>query len=63
MALWQNPERFPLGVHTLPKDLDEEVARAHLEKLGVKLTTLTPTQSKYLDVPVAGPYKPSHYRY
>ncbi|KZV99546.1 putative adenosylhomocysteinase [Exidia glandulosa HHB12029] len=63
IALWTNPKAFPLGVHMLPKELDEEVARAHLANLGVKLTTLSETQSKYLDIPVNGPYKPSHYRY
>jgi len=63
IALWTTPEKFPLGVHILPKDLDEEVARAHLAKLNVKLTTLSSVQSKYLDIPVEGPYKPSHYRY
>jgi len=63
IALWTNPKAFPLGVHMLPKELDEEVARAHLAQLNVKLTTLTETQSSYLDLPVNGPYKPSHYRY
>ncbi|KAF8480118.1 S-adenosyl-L-homocysteine hydrolase [Russula ochroleuca] len=63
IALWTTPEKFPLGVHMLPKELDEEVARAHLASLNVKLTTLTPTQSSYLDIPVNGPYKASHYRY
>ncbi|EJD54775.1 S-adenosyl-L-homocysteine hydrolase [Auricularia subglabra TFB-10046 SS5] len=63
IALWTNPKGFPLGVHMLPKDLDEEVARAHLPQLGVKLTVLSDEQSKYLDIPVNGPYKPSHYRY
>lgn len=63
IALWKTPEKFPLGVHMLPKELDEEVARAHLTSLNVKLTTLSPTQSKYLDIPVNGPYKASHYRY
>ncbi|KAF5340353.1 hypothetical protein D9611_007925 [Ephemerocybe angulata] len=63
IALWTTPERFPLGVHMLPKELDEEVARAHLAQLNVKLTTLSKTQSDYLDIPVSGPYKPSHYRY
>jgi len=63
IALWTTPEKFPLGVHILPKELDEEVARAHLEHLKVKLTTLTETQSKYLDIPVKGPYKADHYRY
>ena len=50
-------------VYTLPKKLDEEVARLHLEKIGVKLTKLTPAQSAYLSIPVDGPYKPDHYRY
>ena len=63
IALWTTPEKFPLGVHMLPKELDEEVARAHLEQLNVKLTVLSPAQSEYLDIPVNGPYKPSHYRY
>jgi len=63
IALWTTPEKFPLGVHMLPKELDEEVARAHLAQLNVKLTTLTDVQSKYLDIPVQGPFKPSHYRY
>jgi adenosylhomocysteinase len=69
IALW-NPnvlgfdeDEFKVGVHMLPKKLDEEVARLHLEKLGVKLTTLTQKQSDYLNVPVDGPYKPEHYRY
>jgi adenosylhomocysteinase len=47
----------------LPKELDEEVARAHIGMLNVKLTQLTPTQSSYLDIPINGPYKPNHYRY
>jgi adenosylhomocysteinase len=63
IALWQEPEKYPIGVHVLPKHLDEEVARLHLGKLGVKLTKLTHTQSEYLGVPVEGPYKPDHYRY
>ena len=63
IALWTTPERFPLGVHMLPKELDEEVARAHLEQLNVKLTVLSKEQAEYLDLPAAGPYKPSHYRY
>ena len=50
-------------VYTLPKELDEEVARLHLARLGVKLTTLTPEQAEYIGVKVEGPYKPSHYRY
>ena len=63
LALWTEPEKYPLGVHVLPKHLDEEVARLHLDKLGVKLTTLTKTQSDYIGVPVEGPYKPEYYRY
>ena len=54
---------YPLGVHVLPKRLDEKVARLHLDALGVELTELTPAQSAYLGVPVEGPYKPDHYRY
>ena len=50
-------------MHRLPKKLDEEVARLHLEKLGVKLTKLTPAQADYLGIPTEGPYKPEHYRY
>jgi adenosylhomocysteinase len=61
--LWKNRETYQPGVYTLPKKLDEEVARLHLEKIGVKLTTLTPAQAEYLGVPVEGPYKPDHYRY
>ena len=63
MEMWQHPERYDIGVHFLPKHLDEEVARLHLEKLGVKLTKLTDDQAEYLGVPVEGPYKPEHYRY
>ena len=59
--LWQN--RRPVGVTTLPKHLDEEVARLHLDKLGAKLTRLTPAQAEYIGVPVEGPYKPDYYRY
>jgi adenosylhomocysteinase len=59
--LWQNDR--PLGVYRLPKELDEEVARLHLEQLGAKLTRLSPEQAEYLGVPVQGPYKPEHYRY
>jgi len=62
IALWTTPEKFPLGVHMLPKELDEEVARAHLAQLNVKLTELTPEQSSYLDMPIQGPYKALHYR-
>lgn len=63
IALWTEPEKYPLGVHVLPKKLDEEVARLHLEQLGVKLTKLTPKQAEYLGIPVEGPFKPDHYRY
>jgi adenosylhomocysteinase len=61
--LWKNRDTYKVDVYTLPKKLDEEVARLHLEKIGVKLTTLTPKQAAYLDVPVEGPYKSDHYRY
>jgi adenosylhomocysteinase len=61
--LWKNRDVYKPGVYTLPKRLDEEVARLHLEKIGVKLTTLTPKQAEYLGVAVEGPYKPDHYRY
>lgn len=63
MAIWQNPESFEMGVHVLPKKLDEEVARLHLDQLGVKLTRLTPEQAEYINVPIEGPYKPDYYRY
>lgn len=63
IALWTENEKYPLGVHMLPKKLDEEVARLHLAKLGVKLTTLTQKQADYLGIPVAGPYKADFYRY
>jgi adenosylhomocysteinase len=63
IALWTEPKKYPLGVHILPKTLDEEVARLHLDKLGVKLSKLTRTQSEYLGVPIEGPYKPDYYRY
>ena len=61
--LWKNRDTYKVGVYTLPKKLDEEVARLHLELIGVKLTKLTPAQAEYLNVPVEGPYKPDHYRY
>ncbi|MCC6392981.1 MAG: adenosylhomocysteinase [Bryobacterales bacterium] len=61
--LWKNKDTYKVDVYTLPKKLDEEVARLHLEKIGVKLTTLTPEQAEYLGVPVEGPYKADHYRY
>jgi adenosylhomocysteinase len=61
--LWLNPGKYPVGVHMLPKILDEEVAASHLEALGIKLTKMTKEQSDYLAIPIEGPYKPSHYRY
>jgi adenosylhomocysteinase len=61
--LWQNREVYEKTVYRLPKKLDEEVARLHLEKIGVKLTRLTQEQADYLGVPVDGPFKPEHYRY
>jgi adenosylhomocysteinase len=63
LDLWRNKDTYKVGVYRLPKHLDEEVARLHLEKIGVKLTTLTPAQAAYIGVPVEGPYKPEHYRY
>jgi len=63
LALWTEPEKFPLGVHCLPKKLDEEVARLHLDQLGVRLTKLTPKQAEYLGISVHGPFKPEYYRY
>ncbi|MEO5626987.1 MAG: adenosylhomocysteinase, partial [Dokdonella sp.] len=61
--LWANKDTYEAKVYILPKKLDEEVARLHLEKIGVKLTTLTTDQASYLGVSVDGPYKPDHYRY
>ena len=63
LALWNETDKFELGVHVLPKKLDEEVARLHLAKLGVKLTKLSQKQADYIGVPVDGPYKPEYYRY
>ncbi len=63
LDLWANKDSYKIGVYVLPKKLDEEVARLHLEKIGVKLTTLTPKQADYLGVPVEGPYKAENYRY
>src|SRR5271163_3106350 len=63
LDLWANKDTYKIGVYVLPKKLDEEVARLHLEKIGVKRTTLTPKQAEYLGVAVEGPYKPDHYRY
>src|SRR6476661_3737148 len=61
--LWANKDTYEKTVYRLPKQLDEEVARLHLDKIGVKLTTLTPAQAEYLGVALEGPYKPEHYRY
>ncbi|MGO3126542.1 MAG: adenosylhomocysteinase [Luteimonas sp.] len=61
--LWANKDRYENKVYLLPKQLDEEVARLHLEKIGVKLTTLSKEQADYIGVPVEGPFKPDHYRY
>ncbi len=63
MEFYTGQKEYPIGVYILPKKLDEEVARLHLEKIGVKLTTLTQEQADYIGVPVEGPYKPEHYRY
>jgi adenosylhomocysteinase len=63
IELWANPGKYPVGVYTLPKHLDEKVARLQLAKLGAKLTKLTKDQAAYLNVSVEGPYKPEHYRY
>ena len=63
LDLWKNKDVYKVGVYTLPKKLDEEVARLHLDKIGVKLTKLSAKQAEYLGVPVEGPYKPDHYRY
>jgi adenosylhomocysteinase len=61
IKLWN--EKLEIGVHRLPKKLDEEVARLHLDHLGAKLTKLTQAQADYIGVSVEGPYKPEHYRY
>jgi len=61
--LWTNPGKYPVGVHMLPKLLDEEVASSHLEALGIKLTKMSTDQSDYLGIPMTGPFKPDHYRY
>ena len=63
IELWKNPENYERQVYVLPKHLDEKVARLHLEKLGARLTELTPEQADYIGVSVEGPYKPEHYRY
>jgi adenosylhomocysteinase len=63
LDLWENRGKYENKVFILPKYLDEEVARLHLEKIGCKLTLLTPEQAEYISIPVEGPYKPDHYRY
>ena len=63
LDLWKNKDTYKVGVYVMSKALDEEVARLHLEKIGVKLTVLSQKQADYLGVPVTGPYKPDHYRY
>ncbi len=63
MELFRNPEKYENKVYTLPKHLDEKVARLHLKKIGAQLTRLTPEQAKYIGVPIDGPYKPDYYRY
>jgi adenosylhomocysteinase len=63
LDLWKNKDTYKIGVYVLSKQLDEEVARLHLQKIGVKLTTLTEKQAEYLGVPIEGPYKSEHYRY
>lgn len=63
IAFWTEPEKYDIGVHFLPKELDEEVARLHLAQLGAKLTMLTQEQADYIGVSVEGPFKPDHYRY
>ncbi|MFM8886347.1 MAG: adenosylhomocysteinase, partial [Chthoniobacterales bacterium] len=63
LDLWKNKDIYKPAVYVLPKKLDEEVARLHLEKIGIKLTKLTKDQAEYLGLPVEGPYKPEHYRY
>jgi adenosylhomocysteinase len=63
VELFTKGEEYPVGVHVLPKHLDEKVARLHLDALGVRLTTLTKEQASYIGVPVEGPFKPDHYRY
>jgi adenosylhomocysteinase len=63
IELWTNHQRYENKVYVLPKHLDEKVAALHLDKLGVRLTTLSPAQARYLGLPSAGPFKPDHYRY
>jgi len=63
IELFMNTAQYPVGVYTLPKKLDEKVARLQLRKLNAQLTTLTDEQAKYITVSQEGPYKPEHYRY
>jgi adenosylhomocysteinase len=63
IELWTNPGKYQNQVYTLPKHLDEKVARLHLDKIGVKLTKLSDKQSSYIGVPQEGPFKSDHYRY
>ncbi len=63
IEIFCNPGKYPVGVYTLPKHLDEKVARLQLKKLNVQLSTLTKEQADYIGVPVEGPYKSEHYRY
>jgi len=63
IELWGNPGKYQNKVYTLPKQLDEKVARLHLDKIGVKLTKLSDKQANYIGVPAHGPFKSDHYRY
>ena len=63
LELWNNSDDYENNVYVLPKHLDEKVARLHLKKLGVQLTTLTPEQAEYIGIAADGPYKPDYYRY
>ena len=63
VELFSHPEKYPLGVHVLPKQLDEKVARLQLTKLNAQLSSLTDEQARYIGVDKSGPYKPDHYRY
>ena len=63
IELWTKGDNYPIGVYRLPRELDEKVARLHLDKLGIKLTKLSKDQADYIGVPQNGPYKPDHYRY
>ena len=63
IELWERADQYDIGVHVLPKQLDEKVARLHLDKIGAQLTELNDEQAKYLGMDQNGPYKPDHYRY